>query len=215
MCAFGIMICADSQPIAAELWMVTYCGHHRCVAYCLSFCGHRLRRRCSCRYSCRQARFARPTLQSIRNASIMLALPALTIALIVWPRHHTISQYYISHIAGDEQSLRLARANLTGTIDRLKFYPQSLALDHLGVAFGVVAGGLLLFAWVVHRSAESVRREMFFLIVTMAVIMTILTIDPARSRALSARSCAAGDPGRSAGTLWNICRAVSQAHRRW
>jgi hypothetical protein len=183
MCMFGILICAlmRSELLRSRRWsaiaglIAAWLIAYRFVAigYVAAACVGVLAAR---------ARFARPTVQSILNACIVLALPALTIALIVWPRHHAIGQYYVGHIAGDEQSLRLARANLTGVINRLKFYPQSVVLDHLGVAFGVVAGGLLLFACTIRSAAESIRRQMIFLIVTIVVITVILTVDPARSR---------------------------------
>ena len=83
--------------------------------------------------------------RQLRNLGLGLCVFVVMVAPVVGLQIDALYAYYwIGHVVGDEPAIRAQELGLARIRDHLVFYPRMLLGTHLGPAFLVAAGGMLL-----------------------------------------------------------------------
>lgn len=84
---------------------------------------------------------------SMRGALLTVAVVVAMVAPAFWIARNAIAGYYVEgHLRSQEKAIRAREQGAGVGLEALAFYPRSLARDHLGTPFGLMAGLALALA---------------------------------------------------------------------
>jgi len=84
----------------------------------------------------------------LRGAALAACVLCVIAVPLLWKNRAAINGYYVqNHLVGNEKTLRAEEQLIHSPLDHWKFYPLSLATDHLGTTFLWLTGGMLVVAF--------------------------------------------------------------------
>jgi hypothetical protein len=136
--------------------------------------------------------------RSLKQQLYSLLMAGCVIFIICMPylwynRKNVVDYYIVGHIVSSEKEFRAQAMGVFNLTDSILFYPRSVIFDHAGMTFMILTALVIivscLFFWKymkytqqdLGKSRLDVKSTYFFVITSIIVPYTVLTIDVAKS----------------------------------